>query len=653
MADLLRVAVSGLLSARRALDTVGHNIANVNTEGYSRQRVDLASRPPQFTGGFFAGNGVAVGNTRRIVDQFLVGQVRSSTSTVGMLDAYRELAGSVDNLLADPDGGLAPVIQSFFDAVHGVANDPASTPARQVMLTEADGLAQRFGALGQRLHDLDAAINRRLGDLVAEINTMAASLADVNRDVVTALRQGGGSPPNDLLDRREELLRRLAEKVNVTATEQDDGSLHVAIGSGQVLVAGAHSTELTLSADPYDATRQEVGIRVGTAVAPVSRVITGGEVAGLLRFREDVLDPAHNALGRIAVGLATTFNAQHRLGVDLNGAAGGDFFAPIDQSAPQVLRHARNSGAPPADLQVQVTDAAALTTSDYLLQRDAAGYSLRRLADDTITRLDGLAAAPATVDGLTLTLGGGQMAAGDSLLIRPTRLAARGFGPLVGDTAAVAAAAPLEARAAPGNLGSGRIGGLEVSSTSGLPLAGSGGPITLTFDPDALGAGVPGLRVSGGPGGALAYDPAAEAGGKTFTFAGSGGLRFTLSGAPRAGDTFSIADNTGAVGDNRNALLLGALPTRSLLGGGTASYQEAYGQMVVQLGTVTRQSEISLGAQQGLLDQSTAAREQLSGVNLDEEAADMLRYQLAYQASAQVIATARVLFDTLIDAAGG
>lgn len=644
--DILGTAVSGLLAFQRNLATTGHNISSVNTPGYSRQRVEMSSRVPQASGNGFIGTGVQVTTVQRIYDNFLTGQVRSAASASSQLQTYAGLASQVDGLLADQTAGLNPSLQRFFNALHTANSDPASIPARQVLLSEANGLANRFHYLDQRLEDMRQGINSRISTAVSEINNLAGGIAKLNQQIVLATGLAGGQPPNDLLDQRDAMVAKLAEQVSVTTVDQDDGAQNIFIGTGQTLVVGNTASKLSAVGNPYDGSRYEVALNTGGIVSITTDYITGGVLGGTLDFRKEMLDPAQNALGRVAIGLAATFNDQHRLGQDLKGILGQDFFKPLDSVSPRVF----SSSA--ATLSAGVSDANALTTSDYRLDFDGANYILTRLTDNAVISSVPFGAFPQTIasEGLTLTLSAGAVA-GDSFLIQPTRYGAKDMGVLTGDPTRIALAGPLRTAEAtnssglPTNAGSGRISAGTVSNTTALPLA---APITLTFDS----AGNQ-FNVTGGPGGTIAYNPATDSAGKSFTFAGFGGVTFSLSGLPEDGDSFVIDNNSNGVSDNRNGLQLADLRNRSVMANGSATYEGAYGQLISEVGSTTRGVEISANAQKTLLANVTDARDSVSAVNLDEEAANMLRFQQAYQAAAQMISVSDSLFQTLIVAVRG
>ncbi len=637
--SLFSVGITGLLASQRSLATTGHNISNVNTPGYSRQRVELVTRPAQPVGGGYLGKGVAVDNIRRIYDDYLTTQVRIGTANVGQTRVLNELAAQVDNVLANPSSGLNSAIRDFFDAVQGVADDPASLAARQVLLSDAGTLVQRFHTLENRLSELRRGHSQRLGLTVGEINSLADSIASLNADIQLAIGSGNGDQPNDLLDQRDEMLRQLADLVGIDVLKQDDGAVNVFIGTGQALVIGAQANQLGLMADPYDPSRNIVGYGTGGAMTDISDVLKGGELSGLLDFRDQLLDPVQNAVGRVAIGLSATFNEQHRIGMDLDGLLGGDFFSTIDASSPVVRDRTGNVGT--AVITAAVTTVADVTTSDYRLDLNAGGYKLTRLSDGIVFVLPPTFAAgtPEERDGVTLTLTGGAGVVGDSFAVVPTRHAPRDIALAISAVEKVAVAAPVRTSANIANTGSATISAGTVSAPADTNLL---EPVLITFNSPPTTFAVNGVGTGNPP--SVLYTPGAD-----IVF---NGWTVRIQGNPEAGDEFEVRPNVNGMGDNRNGLLLAQLQTSRTLSNGNASYEEAYGQMVVEVGATTRQTEINLNAQEVLLEQSQAARDSVSGVNLDEEAANLLRFQQSYQASAQVIAAADTVFQSLLDAVG-
>ena len=631
MANIFNIGTSALLSLQQSINTTGQNIANVNTDGYSRQRADFDTLPPQLSGGNYIGSGVTVDSIERIYDQFLVSEVRTRTSSQSGFDTLYQLSSRLDGMLGNDNAGLAPVLGEFFSAVQDVANNPGSLPERQVLLGQAEALADRFHYLDSNLRSLNSEVNARIEGTVGEINSLAASIASLNKQIVSATGQSGGTVPNDLLDKRDQQLSQLAKYVGVTTVTQSDGAINVMIGKGQALVVGGNAESFQTVSNPFDSTQTMIGISgAGGNVSDITRFLSGGSLGAVLDFREGVLNPAANQLGLIAVGLTSTFNEQHQLGIDLDGNSGGDFFQPLTATSTE---HPANTGS--ASVSATITDATALTGDDYNLRFDGSQWVLTNLTNNSSQSGTG----PFSVGGLTIGAAG-IPASGDSFLIQPTRLAVGQFAVALSRPEDFAAASPLRAQQVLSNQGSADIAGFSVSDTSGLPLAGT---VTLTFNPDALGGAR--FRYVGMAGGPLAYNPATESAGKSFSLAG---FEFSIDGVPQAGDELVIENNTNGTGDNGNVLNLASLQISRELMNGTVSYQEAYASTVADVAVKTRQAEKALGTEQVLLDQSVAARESVSGVNLDEEAANLIRYQQAYQAAAQIIAVADELFQTLL-----
>ncbi len=676
MVGILGIGASGVGAYKSALDTIGHNISNANTEGYSRQRVNLSTRLPSFEGYGYVGNGVYASSVDRLYDRFVNSQIRSSSSSQAQFDAYYSYAAQLDNLLADGSLSLDSSMQNFFDAVQELADNPSSSTSRTFLLSESSTLVDRMYYLNDQLNNTRSRLNQDLSGTISEINAIASSLAGANQSIVTAAGVGNGMQPNDLLDLRDQLLKDLSERINITTLTQDNGAINVFIGSGQALVVDGAAIALSMVNSAEDASKKDISFSTASGSIVITDQLTGGRVGGMLSFQDEVLDSAQNELGRVVVGLVQQFNAQHQLGVDLSGSLGCLFFTAPD---PNVLDNANNSVAAAGLVTVAfsndpLSDFSDLTASDYELRSTdgADNYTLTRLSDSTVFNIDVTAAttlaadgyatvpgvpATVTVDGFTLSITAGS-AAGDQFLIQPTRDAAYEVALNIADPSIIAAAGPIRATVAvgvngmPTNAGTAEMTQPKISSTTNLPLSGSGGDITLTFNPNAGGAGVPGFDVTNALPAFVLYDPATESAGKTlgFTVGTKGDMSFSISGLPAAGDSFVITDNTASVGDNRNALALATIQQSQTMKNGTASLQETYSQMVGGIGADTRRAEINMESHQGLLDQAILTRDSISGVSLDEEAADLLRYQQAYQAAAQVVSIASTLFDALLSA---
>ena len=629
MADALGIGTSALLSIQRSIATTSHNIANVNTEGYSRQSTELAARPGQFSSAGVIGSGVDVISVQRSYDQFLGSQVRDYTSSQSQYQTFHGLTLQINNSLADSQNGLSSTLQGFFGSLQDVSGSPSKLPERQVLIGDANLLVDQQQQFNRLLDDLSRGVNSNLEDIVGEVNGLSSNIAKLNEEII--LSSGQGQTPNDLLDQRDVLLNQLAEKVDISVTEQGNGAVNVFIGNGQGLVIGSTVTELATVQNEFDGSRLEITIAGAPGNPNISSFLTGGEIQGVLDFRDKVLEPTRDQLGLLTLGLTDTFNAQHQLGVDLNGNAGGDFFTPTTVSA---RNSSNNTGT--AVPTITIDDVGAVRPEDYQLEYDGTEWTLTRTSDG----FSESGAGPLMLDGITVDVSTGTPSAGDSFLINPARDAASTFGIEITDPRQIAIAAPVVSEVPLGNTGTANIDDVVVTgSTSGLP-------ITLTFNPDALGPGAPGYDVTGGPGGTIPYDPTTQSGGLPESL---GGIAFILSGEPQAGDELILADNANGVGDNRNGLLLADLQNQSVLQGGTSTFQQVYSGIVGDIGTQTRRAEANLAVENSLLFDAQNNLSSVSSVNLDEEAANLLQLQQAYQAASRLISVSDEMFQALIN----
>ena len=633
----LSIGISGLTAANIGLATTSHNIANASTAGYNRQVLVQGTNLPVLTGAGFIGQGTHVETVRRVYDQFLSRQVLSAQASASAMDSYLGQIRQIDNLLADASSGVSPALSAFFAGVQQVTAYPTSIPARQAMLSASESLVARFQALDQRLTEIRDGVNSQVMSEVALINSYAGQIAELNQAILLSRTGGLGQEPNDLLDQRDQLIAELNKSVRVSTVEQNDGSINVFIGSGQPLVVGNQRYTLKAIESAENPQRIVVGLETGGGNViefPESQIV-GGTLGGLVAFRGESLDNAQNALGRVAIALALNVNDQHRLGMDLTGALGGAYFSV---AAPVPVPNDDNGGTASIGASFSATAASDLTASDYRLSYAAGTYTLTRLSDNANwTAGSAAAVATAAAQGFDLTLNAGVPANGDSFLIQPTRTGAQGIAVAISDPRAIAAAAPMRTAKTLANTGTGTISAGNVDAPP-PPNANLQQTVTITFNnPPTT------FNVSGTGTGNPVNVPFTA--GQDIQY---NGWTIQISGAPAAGDIFTIEANNAGVADNRNAILLAALQTASTMAGGTASYQSAYSQIVSEVGNKTRQVETIGEAQTNLVTQATAEREQMSGVNLDEEAANLLRYQQAYQASAKVIQIAGSLFDDLL-----
>ena len=670
MADLLSIGLSGLAANKTSLAVTGHNITNVNTPGFSRQDTVQATRIPQFSGAGYIGSGTTLVDVRRSYSEFLTTQVRTSTALSSDVEAYRSQIEQLDSLLAGTTTGITPSLQKFFSSLQTAAEDPANIPARQLVLSEAEGLARRFNTVYDRISEQNEFINKQMVAVSDQVNRLATSVASYNEAVAVAA--ANGQQPNDLLDAREEAIRQLSTYVGVTVVAQDDSSVNLFVGSGQPLVVGSTTSRLEVVPGRGDPTRFEVNFVSGGSSQGITSLLTGGELGGLIRYRAETLDPTLNSLGRLALAVSDQVNTQLGQGLDLKGQVGTALFGDFNDAALAALRvraYSTNTGnVQPA---LNIIDSSILTTSDYRLEYDGTNYTARRLSDGEPMTL--APAGPYTYpQTLTFTDAAGRdqgfelvidsaPAAGDQFLLQPTRRGATSITTVLDQPDQLAFTAPVRAEAQLQNSGSGTISQPDLIAAGASPIDATAIsvalPVALTYNGAGVFENPPGTPVAG-----LTRVPAgAFVPGQLNTYEldlGSGNrVSFTISGRPEGGDSFNLSFNTNGVSDNRNALKLVDLQSKQTVGvdptvSGIAtgvSFTDGYGDLVERVGTLTAQARQDSEATGAILKQATDNRDSLSAVNLDEEAANLIKFEQYYNASAQIIQVARSLFDTLIN----
>ncbi len=624
MADMLSTGVSGLLASQIGLSTVSHNVANVNTDGYSRQVVSFGARLPEGQGGYYIGTGVNTVAVQRAYSQFLNSSLWSASSGQGRASTMAGLTGQLNDQLSGSNN-LQTSLDGFYGAVQDMANAPSDTASRQVLLARAGGLATTFRALSGQFSALSGQVQQQVSDTVDSINSDSQSIAKLN-GLIRSSAATDGTPPADLLDQRDALVKKLAGEVGVSVVPQNDNTISVFVGNGQALVTGTEAHALGTAPNIYDATRQEV---VGAASGNVlSGRIGGGTLGALLDFRSNVLDPAQAQLGRTAQAMASAFNAQHAQGVDMQGKVGGTFF---NVAGPTVQAASTNSGS--GTLDASIGDIGGLTGKDYVLSYDGSNWSMRDTNGSSVALSGtGTVADPFKAAGLSLVIGG-SASAGDSFRVQPSRNAADSFSVAITDPDKVAAAAPFTVTAAVANTGTASPG-VSISDGSNANLFNASSivfssPTSYSIDGGAAQTFTPGQPIV------------------------HNGWSMQLSGAPLAGDSFSLQANSNAQGDNSNALMLGKVANLGVLDGGATSTGRAYSQLVSQVGSAGSLAKDDLTTQTAVYSQAMSSQQSVSGVNLDEEAANLVRFQQAYQASAQVISTANSIFGALLSAVRG
>lgn len=848
MSDIFSIAKSGILTYQRALSTTGHNIANASTEGYSRQRVNINAREPQFIGGFFVGSGVELSSTERIVDQVVTDQIQTNISLIRENQKLFDEASKIDSLLSKSATSVGETMDLFFSALQGVNADPGSVNARESFIRQTQSLIDRFHAIDTQLNSEISLTNQSLETYVETINGLTASIAESNELITSS---AVAAP--DSYDQRDRLIKELAEVVSIRTIEQDNGSVTISLSNGQALISGSTVNTLESIISSVDPRFTEFQLRTASnqVQAVQSSSITGGNMGGLIRYRDEVVDPALRALSRLALSLGDSFNTQHRLGMDMGNNIGSDFFNDINDTTStinRVIANDKNTGS--LNLTASISDVTQLTDDAYELKALAGGtYVLENMTTDEITTLSGF---PATQFGFTINFSSGTPALNDTFVISPTRNASRSLSLQVTDPLSIAISMPIRTSSDTDNAGSATISVGEVIDTTNASFATAqalsppyrveflnttsyrilndstgaviqGGPIPYnsamvneifpvrtvvntnaqnaavgalptigagdltingtaiaaavadgvspaadasssaialafainsstgthgvtatvksssyvmgTYTPGALVAGdltingvaildavgtqtdllnavngafpVTGVSASLNSAGDVVFgtsdgrnmeivstnasaanfsnfalntpanDLVQRAGliltddpnSTTATSVTIGGVmptnanipagvynqidpgyRASITGVPQAGDVFRVNYNTDAASDNRNGSALAGLQSQTSYNANTTTLNGMFSNLIIDIGTKAHQANLQEQAADALLTNLEARQQAISGVNLDEEAADLLAYEKLYQANARVLQTANQMLTILFDA---
>ncbi len=626
MSSIFGIDLSALQAFQQAIAVTSNNVANASTPGYDQESIDLTAAPPQETGGVAIGAGVVVSGVQRAYSQAAAVQLNTSQSSLGQLNALQNYTSQIDNLFGTTAGGLTTALQSYYSGWSAVADNPTSTAARQALLGDANALAANLNSTSSQLQSLNSDVNTRITADVQQVNSISSQISNLNAQITQS--SGLGQPPNQLLDQRDQLVSNLSQIVGVTTTSNSDGSINVYVGNGQPLVLDQNTYALSTANNQFNASQLEVASSASNGNS-ISGSITSGDLGGLLAARTQAINPAINQLGQIATAVAQSANTQQAAGLDLNGQLGSALFSV---GAPVASASSANTDATTAS--VSLTNVGALTSENYVLSYTGGAYSLTDATTGANIALTGAgtSASPLTAGsvGLSIVLSG-TPAAGDQFLIQPTVQAASTIGVTLTDPSGLAAAGAIQTSASDTNAGTGAISAGTVLDAANPNLLNTTSIQFLT--PTTY-------SVNGA--GSFAYTP----GGNIAL----NGWQVQISGAPAAGDTFTVQSNASGTGDNTNALANANQQTAGILSNGTISVSGAVSALISGAGAQAQQVNTAQTAQTAVNSQAQTNVQSVSGVNLDEQAAQLMQWQQAYQASAQALSVANGLFTSFLTA---
>jgi flagellar hook-associated protein 1 FlgK len=621
------IDVSALQAFQQAIEVTSNNVANASTPGYDVESVNLGTAAPQDSGGLSIGAGVVVAGVTRAYSQAAANQLNTSQSSLSQLTELQNYTSQIDNLFGTTAGGLSTALQTYYSGWSAVADDPTSTAARQALLGDATALAQNLNSTSTQLNQLNSGVNTGITTDVQQINSISTQIANLNTQIASST--GSGQAPNTLLDQRDQLVSNLTQLVGVTTTSNSDGSINVYVGNGTPLVLDNNTYSLTTVPNQFNASQLEIASSTSNGNS-ISSSITSGDLGGLLAARSDAINPALNQLGQIATAVAQSANTQQASGLNLNGQLGSALFSI---GAPVATASTANTDNTTAS--VTISGIGALTSDNYLLSYTGGAYSLTDATTGANVALTGAGtpASPLTADGLSIVLSG-TPASGDQFLIQPTAQAAATLSVALTNPSGIAAAGAIQTSASDTNTGTATIGTGTVTDAADPNLLST---VTIAFTSPTT------YSINGA--GSFAY----TSGGNIS----DNGWQVQISGTPATGDSFTVQSNANGTGDNTNALAFANQQSQGLLSGGSESISGAVGALISGVGAQAQQVNTAQTAQTAVNTQAQTNVQSVTGVNLDEEAANLLQWQQAYQASAQALSIANGLFTTLIDSVNG
>ncbi|MCQ8882452.1 flagellar hook-associated protein FlgK [Pseudoalteromonas shioyasakiensis] len=665
--SLYDIANAGVRANSELLQTTSKNIANVNTEGYVRERTEFTT---------MIDNQVGRGETYRLLNEFAQKQLNRDTSNKTFFDQFVTEASRVDSLFSEESNSLSTSVNSFFNNVQESLNQPSSTVARSLVMTDAQNLIDQMDRLSSIVVDQKAVVNEQLEIFSEEANNLIQNISDLNTKIASVHGTDRESVSSGLYNERDKAIRDLSELIDIETLDGNNGEKQVYLGSGQALVMQSGTFNLfSFSGDP-DPNFKELKLDVnGGKAVPLEVDVSKlkGKIGGLLAFRDDILVPAQNQLGQMGLALADAFNQQNSLGMDANGEIGGDIFAipTVDAFGYQAntgtstmtatLEPGKGSELPASDFIVTYTSAT--TVEIQAIDNKGEPIGTASTANVTAGVIDSSTITGGEAFGLQLNVSGAANT-GDQFMVKLNSQASTSLELATERPEDLALASPIRTandinNTSDASISAGTVSDIDNSTgiTVGPPPSLANGDITLVKTANANE-----YQITDGNGtSTFTITPPAE---NILAQAGAPydayGFDFNIEGSPATGDTFTLEFNTGGFDDNRNGLLLadlqnGELVRQNVEASSTAdnhkTFNQAYSGIVTDIGVVTSQAQTNGAAFTALADQSEAWYESLSGVNLDEEAANLLRFQQSYAASAQVLSTARTIFDTLLSAA--
>lgn len=636
--DLYQTGVSGLMAAQAQMATTGHNIANVNTEGYHRQRVEQITNTSLLQGGLHLGTGTQVSDVTRLYQEYAFKDLlTNNTEQAGAAQLHQHLS-YLDQSLSNLNKAISQSMDDLYGALNAIVDNPGDLGNRDITLAKAEDLASQYNQLYDSFTQEMAINSREIGTRAQYINETAAAIAALNQEIQQAGLKG---TPNDLMDQRDKLIEELSSEVKIsTIKDSNNGMITVLLGGREPLVSGSQAYQLQErpgKPDPLQSELYLVNPKVSGSGTRLDGASLGGELGAVFRFRDQVLPQTLSDIGKVAVAIADVFNQAQSQGVDLNGLPGQNMFNDINSPQAQASRFLTSNAAVTG--AVTITDTGKLSGDEYSLSYTGSGYQLTNLASGKKESFADLAELNAGLEqnhGISLDLQG-TPATGDEMRIRPTRMAASELKVAIGDGKQIAASGQVMAVADSDNTGTAALE-LNISDSTGA-LPGKSSPWTVSFE-----GGDYTVSYVDGAGDSQTLTAAFDPDNPVITVEG---LTITVKGDPKDFDRFEI-ENVSGSGNNANVVAMAGIKNQALLNNGRSTLSQSFNQTTVEVGAMAYNQRIRSETASAAYSQSFDRVQSMVGVNLDEEAANLLRFQQAYMAAARVVTVASETMNTVL-----
>jgi flagellar hook-associated protein 1 FlgK len=661
--SLYQSGVSGLLAAQQQLATTGHNISNVNTEGYTRQRADQSASLGLNNGNNYIGGGTYIQDITRLYDQFSHKEQVMNQSNLSNADSLNARLTQLDQVMSTSGQAVVGSLDQFYQAVNGVADNPNDSGLRSIVLNQASVLSTNFNELTENFDKMTKAVNGEIDQVATRISEISNELAKINETIMQSQNIQQGGQPNDLLDKRDQLIGELSEFTRVTTLKDSNNVMTVMIGQGNTLVAGITPMTLQVNAGDPDAQQTELRLVSGSSSVALNGSTLGGSLAASFEFRDQHLDQTRTEIDRLAMAISSTLNDSQASGLDLNGLQGANIFTDINTSALQQGRvSAPSSNGGTLQAKVNITDVSLLSTDEFEVRYNGSIYTITNTNTGQSENLGAKnTGTHATSFGFEFIETGGDPDTDDSFIINPTKNSASLMQATLTDGNAIAASTAIVVTPSSNNVSNGKV---EITSVSN-PFAAKAYEVTVdVYETPPLAP-----PASQAPTGIFEYrvyntaPPSASIASGTYNSgysavidipAGSPDFQIEISGdlfgsGTNARETFTLGNAFG-VGNGNHAVAMAKTQELGVTNGGKETFSKSLAVSTSVVGAKASNAELTADTAQALFTQAYNRNQSTSGVNLDEEAANLLKFQQAYQAASQIISTANTIFDTILAA---